>query len=691
MKKTTFLLLAIVCLINCFSIDYFPFVKENAEWQVNFIYYPYEQMSMIAITPQTYTLHGDTVIGNLTYKKLCIKTGPDEQPVYQYYGAIREQNKQVYYIGNGYYGYPQQADSERMKRMKDCLFSGLDDSRETLLYDFNARMGDYVQWGYDYSQIVAVDSVLVGNSYRRRLHFAYNSDVIVEGIGTVKKFFLSSVTPIPTCGGSGFHWEFDSFSQDGKVIYRSPASIRSTGYQTVYSHRKAYYQTEPGRIETLKIDSVAYLNDSVFYPSRTIQLVGDECYSPNGSGWTGNKIIVNNHWNYFFNDDNDTIKIKTDAVLNESWNLFRRPDITIVATVTKWDTATVMSVVDSVKTITLKVYDMSMSPLPHRLDGATIELSKHYGLTKTLNFHSLPTAKYLPADFEADLLYLVGITNPEMGVQNVKWFEVFDYQEGDEFHYVESENYLMLGGNASEKKYIIRILKRENFNDSIYYTEDVESLLRYKQNASADYITTYDHCQRRNVIYDNAEFDREPGTIVFSEDSSAIYINLTFGFNSLGHRETYYEENNYWRKSLIIDDACNFMTFAKGRGEIFSAGGCWPDQTFSETRQVYYCKGTESWGVPLVLTDVEDVGDKSAVNVYPNPVSDDLFVNVTGFSKSCTFELLDAQGRLVQQTSLNVQNSHLNLHGLNSGLYFYRIMSDNEQIKTGRIIKKGQL
>ena len=689
--KKTFLLLAIVCSTNCFSIDYFPFVKENAEWQGNFTDYPYELMQGKTMTPQTYILHGDTVIDNRTYKRLCMKTGPVEQPVYQYYGAIREQNKQVFYIGRGYYGYPQQANRERIKRMKDCLFSEYDDSQEILLYDFNAQLSDFMHLGYDYSQIVAVDSVWVGGSYRRRLHLAYNSDVIVEGIGTVKKFFLSSVTPIPTCGGSGFYWEFDSFSQDGKVVYRSPSNIRSTGYQTVYSHRKAYYQTEPGRIETLKIDSVAYLNDSVFYPSRTIQLVGDECYSPNGSGWTGNKIIVNNHWNYFFNDDNDTIKIKTDAVLNESWNLFRRPDITIVATVTKWDTATVMSVVDSVKTITLKVYDMSMSPLPHRLDGATIELSKHYGLTKTLNFHSLPTAKYLPADFEADLLYLVGITNPEMGVQNVKWFEVFDYQEGDEFHYVESENYLMLGGNASEKKYIIRILKRENFNDSIYYTEDVESLLRYKQNASADYITTYDHCQRRNVIYDNAEFDREPGTIVFSEDSSAIYINLTFGFNSLGHRETYYEENNYWRKSLIIDDACNFMTFAKGRGEIFSAGGCWPDQTFSETRQVYYCKGTESWGVPLVLTDVEDVGDKSAVNVYPNPVSDDLFVNVTGFSKSCTFELLDAQGRLVQQTSLNVQNSHLNLHGLNSGLYFYRIMSDNEQIKTGRIIKKGQL
>lgn len=690
--KKNFLLLAIVCSINCFSIDYFPFVKENAEWQVNFIDYPYDLMPVNAMTPQTYTLHGDTVIDNLTYKKLCMKTGLADQPVYLYYGAIREQNKQVFYIGQGYYSYSQQADRDRIKRINDCLFSENNVSQEILLYDFNVKVGDLMHLGYDYSQIIAVDSVWVGDSYRRRLHLSYDNDVVIEGIGNVKRFFLSSVTPIPTCGGgSGFFTEFVSYSQDGKVLYKAPTSSFSKGYQSVYSHRKAYYQTETGKIETLKIDSIALLIDSVFFPSKTIQLVGNECYTPNGSGWTGKAVFVNHRWNYFFNDDNDTIKIKTDAKLNESWTLFRRPDITIVATVTKWDTATVMSVVDSIKTITLKVYDMSMKPLPHRLDGAIIALSKNYGLTKTLNFHFVPEQKYASVDYETDKLNLVGITHPELGAQNVKWFDVFDFQEGDEFHYVDWESHLMGGGNASERKYIIRILKRENFNDSILYTEDVESLLRYKENASVDYVTTYDHSQRVNVIYENPEFDYEPGTMVFNEDSTAIYVNSSFGFNGWGYRETYYKENDCWQKPRIIDDVCNSHTFAKGRGEVFSGGGCWSDQDYSESQQVYYKKGTESWGVPLVLTDIEDIGDQQVIDVYPNPVMDEFFVDVKGISTLCTFELLDAQGRLIQQTLLNVQNNHLNLHGLDSGMYFYRIMSDNKQIKAGKIIKKEAL
>lgn len=684
--KKNLLLLTILISINSYSIEYVPLVKENVEWQVLYTDYPYEFMQAKTVIRQVYTLFGDTVINDLTYKKFCLKTGSAEQPTYKYYGAVREQDKRIYYIGDGYFTYQQQMGSAKIKRIKQCLSSHYSDAQEVLLYDFNAKSGDNTEWGYYYAQIISDDSVLVGNSYRRRLHLSNNDDV-VEGIGTVTNWLLFSITPMLTCGENYFNWEFESYSENGKIVYKAPGYNPSIGYQTVYSHRKAYYQTDKGRIETLKTDTAAFMNDSVFYPSKTLQLVSDECYDPYGGGWAGKKIIVNNHWNYFFNDDNDTIKIKTDAVLNESWTLFRRPDMTIIATVTRWDTATVMTEIDSVKAITLRVYDMSMSPLPHRLDGVTMAISKRYGMIKALNFLHFPAVKFTPDYLVASELHLVGITKPELGIQNTKWFDVFDYQEGDEFHYSGFGNYLMAGGGASESKYIIRILKRENFNDSIRYTEDIELLFKNKQNASADYVTTYDHYQITNVIYINSEFDQDPGIPVFNEDSTVLQIYPAFSVDRTGTPEIYLKENDCWRKSPIIDDACMSLTYAKGRGVVISGGGCWQEYGYGETRQVYYKKGSVSWGVPLVLTGIEDMEDQSVINVYPNPVTDEILIDMNDLPHSCTFELLDAQGKLIQQTVLNRLNNRVNLSELNRGMYLYRIASDNRQIKTGKIIK----
>jgi len=471
------------------------------------------------------------------------------------------------------------------------------------------------------------------------------------------------------------------------IVLLTTISLKSqNGYQTVYSNRTAYFQGEYNLVETLKIDSCKFINDSILFPSRTLQLIGDECYDPFGGGWAGKKIIINDEWNYFFNDENDTVKIKTNAVLNETWNLFLKPDITITATVTNLDTITVLGVIDSVKTITLHVYDNTMKPQPHGLEGTTIAISKHSGLTKTLNFTYFPTVKFRPAYYVTKNLDLIGITNPELGQQNIKWFDVFDFQEGDEFHYVNSSNSLMLGGSAHEKKYIIRIIKRENFEDSIRYTENIETLLKYKQNTSSDYITTYDNQQVTNIVYKNAEFDHEPGIPVFQNDSSMLVVYPSFSVNS--SPEMYFKENDCWHRSNVIDDACNYTSYAKGRGLIASSSGCWEWQSYDNTQQVYYKKDSSTWGTPLLLTDINELSELSEIKVYPNPIADKIYVCMNDFSRSYSFELLDAKGETIKKTELNTNSNIINLEKLNRGVYFYRLTMDNKQIKSGKIIKE---
>jgi hypothetical protein len=470
------------------------------------------------------------------------------------------------------------------------------------------------------------------------------------------------------------------------TILPTSQTFSQNGYQTVYSNRTVYFQGENNVIETLKIDSCTLIQDSIFFPSKTLQLIGDVCYDPFGGGWAGKKIVINDQWNYFFNDDSDTIKIKTNAVLNESWTFFHKPDITISATVTNWDTTMFLGVIDSVKTITLHVFDNAMNPLPHEFDGATIAISKHYGLTKTLNFTYFPAVKFEPAYYITKKLDLIGTTNPALGRQSIKWFDVFDFQEGDEFQYISSSNYLMQGGSAYEKKYIIRIIKRENFSDSIRYTEHIESLLKYKQDASSEYITTYDNRQIIQMVYQNTEFNHDPGVPVFQNDSSSLIVYPGFSVDS--SPEMYFKENDCWYRSKVNDDACNYSVYAKGRGLISSGSGCWDWQNYDNTQQVYYKKGSATWGTPLILTNIKELNELSEIKVYPTLTTDRIYIDLNDFSRYCSFELFDAEGRLIEQTKLTTNNNFMSLKRLHKGMYFYRLTVDNKLIKSGKIMKE---
>ena len=74
------------------------------------------------------------------------------------------------------------------------------------------------------------------------------------------------------------------------LVLLTTISLQSqNGYQTVYSNRTAYFQGEYNLVETLKIDSCKFNNYSILFPSRALQLIGDECYDPFGGGWAGKK------------------------------------------------------------------------------------------------------------------------------------------------------------------------------------------------------------------------------------------------------------------------------------------------------------------------------------------------------------------------------------------------------------------
>ncbi len=87
--------------------------------------------------------------------------------------------------------------------------------------------------------------------------------------------------------------------------------------------------------------------------------------------------------------------------------------------------------------------------------------------------------------------------------------------------------------------------------------------------------------------------------------------------------------------------------------------------------------------------------NKSAINVYPNPVSDNLIIstNFSGYELQkgglITLELYDIYGLRVIKSNHDIKESVNNLRvaNLNNGIYFLKIIKNGEVIQTTRILK----
>lgn len=166
MKRIVFILLIIRTVICVNAQEYFPFPDTNAIWSVN-IY--------------KFSISGDTVINNKTYKKYYRTTG-DSVFAFEnasYYAAVREDS------------------NKKIRGIKH------DSQTEYLLYDFSLEIGDSVYvspfenlnpYGIDSIGLLVLDtdSVLINETYRKRYKFTtldWNSnwwtyEYWIEGIGS---------------------------------------------------------------------------------------------------------------------------------------------------------------------------------------------------------------------------------------------------------------------------------------------------------------------------------------------------------------------------------------------------------------------------------------------------------------------------------------------------------------------------
>ena len=92
----------------------------------------------------------------------------------------------------------------------------------------------------------------------------------------------------------------------------------------------------------------------------------------------------------------------------------------------------------------------------------------------------------------------------------------------------------------------------------------------------------------------------------------------------------------------------------------------------------------------LAIPD-NSVEPKAEISVFPNPTTDFVTINMTGFefeNGPRYYQLYDLQGRLVKQNTFNDTETQVNLNDVSSSIYILRVYVNNKVLKTFKIIKK---
>ena len=92
-------------------------------------------------------------------------------------------------------------------------------------------------------------------------------------------------------------------------------------------------------------------------------------------------------------------------------------------------------------------------------------------------------------------------------------------------------------------------------------------------------------------------------------------------------------------------------------------------------------------GEDLITTSVYEIAGNK-LNIYPNPVQYDVFIEVNGATK-LHGRIIDINGRIIKEISLQNGINMINMNGLAKGVYLLNINStDSLQQITERIIKQ---
>ncbi len=416
-----------------------------------------------------------------------------------------------------------------------------------------------------------------------------------------------------------------------------PAFLFSQNYQTLSPIRNACFQTEVYNMHYygeyinfyedldgligIRIDSISPDSQTLFFPvyARGHEYGGGICP---GDSWLGPKVdLLPDGKNLFYNGMGDTIVFETAATLGTSWpfmvlgngNYFQAH----VTGIYNW---AVLGVTDTVKTISLQLKNESGSNLPHEMNGFEIRIGKESGLV------NIPDLFHFPND--ASEKSLVGLTNPEIGVQLLNSRRIYNYQVGQERHtYKECSN----SNDYSHSRTSVReiVLEKDSSLNEVSYAIDKT----FYRTSTESFGTNPDTLHYRDTIVvgglgaNNGYLELHPFEMLFANFNYPLGFNFQYYYLPMDNRLALETVSDL----LVMGSGCLETVFDNDSQtryvDCLGQVNWWTVSLWYSCGEslVYFKKGNEEWGTPIpfeILTPVKETPNQLIQHsIFPNPAS----------------------------------------------------------------------
>jgi len=468
----------------------------------------------------------------------------------------------------------------------------------------------------------------------------------------------------------------------------------------MFAYENGYY--------AIAIDSV--LNHPGYDSYYNFPVIGGEdnfgwCLSGNWPSWIGRKIdVYPNGDHLFFNCNSKAILIKTQSQTGDSWISFVFADGRYVESgVENIVLLDFLGLTDSVKIITFQVKDENGNNLAHDLNDKQLKISKNFGMVRALNFKLFPDLYDWNAYSSVQEFSLAGLSDPEVGVQNLTFDEIYSFDEGDEFHVHDYMHYME--GYSLDWYEILHLSSKESNNNSL--------------------MLTYDRCARREIHNFSSGFD----TVYFYQDTIIENVNpegyICGGLNYPPEKFFIDGDTNYYEYSWFnqgVSTAFDRMGKVRIDGyysayphdcieEVITkskyyeydyfldglGGPYWDYGDFGNHYYrglVYYNIAGEEWGTPYncdsLLTGYQKNGFQSAAITFaPNPMKEWTKITFPNqHHRVCRISIFNSLGKIVfEKVSLEDQVI-IERKNLDKGLYIVQINDGETLLKSEKLIIK---